>query len=102
MRKATGVFDANGREIFEGDIVQRWSNGYLIGSGVVRWGVYNFSHCDEYSCEHYGWYIDFVVGGYMRTNTGYPLWIQSRYKDYEKNEIIGNELDDLASRDGVI
>ena len=99
-KRETGICDINGTMIKEGDLVRRTSNGRIIGTGRVCWGQYFHSYCDEYECDHYGWYIDFAINtGYVKSNTGYPLWIGENCRANtfgEKNEIIGSAHNDLA------
>lgn len=92
----TGLYDVNKKPICKGDIVRRYSaSGEIIGEGEVKFGIYKHSLCDEYECEHYGWYIDFAINtGYVKTNTGYTLFIGTESHN-EKNEIIGNRCDNL-------
>ena len=90
----TGLYDIHNNPIRKGDIVRRIDQcGNVIGEGEVKHGVYEYSYCDEYRCDHYGWYIDFAINdGYIQTNTGYPLFI-GHEKQNEKNEIIGHVRD---------
>lgn len=92
----TGLYDIHNKPIRNGDIVRRMDkSGTIIGEGEVKHGVYECSYCDEYRCDHYGWYIDFAINdGYIKTNTGYPLFIGHDMKG-EKNEIIGKACDNL-------
>lgn len=93
-RQCSKLRDIKGKLIFEGDIVRRSYifNNEEVGHGIVKFGVYNYSHCKEYPCTHYGWYIDFVEkGGEYYKDTGYPLYID--LPEIFKNEIIGNVRD---------
>ena len=70
----TGLTDKNGTKIFEGDIVQFGDNTKC----EVKWGEYSHSKCDEYECEHYGWYVAHKRRNYVE-NTGYDLWDVASY-----------------------
>ena len=74
--------DKNGREIFQGDIVRT-----LYGTGIVKYGDYEFSSCDETECVRHGWYVDVIFNNYVK-NTGYELRI---YKEKRYGvEVINN------------
>ena len=100
-KRETGIYDTNGTMIKEGDLVRRTRTTIgniteIIGVGRVCWGQYFHSYCDEYECDHYGWYIDFAINtGYVKNNTGYPLWVSGNCRG-EKNEIIGSAHNDLV------
>lgn len=87
----TGLFDKNGKEIFEGDIIEHCC--YKNKNSLVQHGKFNFSACDEYMCEHYGFFAKNakISGGYLNfeDNDGYSI-IPS---EANQIEVLGNIYD---------
>lgn len=76
----TGLTDKNGNKIFEGDIVK---NHYAIG--IVTFGEFSFSACDEYACTHYGVYAKSNYHNFYHDD-GYALLPSEN----DRFELIGN------------
>lgn len=87
----TGLFDKNGNEIFEGDIVEH--DYFKDRNSLVQYGKFNYSACDEYMCEHYGFFAknSKIFVGYLNCeeNDGFSL-IPS---EANKIEVLGNVYD---------
>lgn len=66
----TGLKDANGTKIYEGDIIPHHFNKNI--KGVVKFGEYK-SPCDDKFTKHQGFYIDFYGESkdYYRKDLGY-------------------------------
>lgn len=76
--------DKNGKDVFEGDCILH----KLYGNGEVDFGEYKFSACDEYECEHYGFYAKSnSVKGYIVNNDGYSILPS----ESDHIELIGNK-----------
>ena len=69
----TGLKDKNGKEIYEGDIVQITIGGVKFNFGVVTFGKFK---AEIYEC--YGWYV--YLNGKQTSEAGL----------YEEFEIVGN------------
>lgn len=81
--------DKNGKKIFEGDIakIREINQEY---KGAIKFGEFNYSHCDEYSCTHFGWFVDCQNANYC-FNTGMDL-----YAFIDECEVIGTIFDKVG------
>jgi len=83
----TGLHDKNGVEIYEGMCIN--FNGEYC---PVKYGEFNFSACDEYSCSRTGYYIEISIGAYVTDNTGLPLENVCRdFEAHDNPELLGEE-----------
>lgn len=78
--------DKNGKNVFTGDNVKgKW---YPVGE--VCFGEFNYSHCDEYECKHYGFYAKADMSDrYIRDDDGYAL-VPSEVA-FEEIELVGSK-----------
>lgn len=86
-----GLCDKNEKEIFEGDIIVH--DSYPFKNSLVAYGKFNFSACDEYKCEHYGFFAknSKISSGYVDAehNNGYSILAS----ETNEIEILGNIYD---------
>lgn len=75
----TGICDANGKRVFENDIVKAY-NTYVI----VEYGCYQSDFASE-KTKHIGFYVEWPEDNYFRKDLGY--WIGKGYT------VIGNIFD---------
>lgn len=67
--------ETSGFRVYENDTVVGIYNGIPI-EGPARFGIYNFSLCDEYECLHEGWFVETrKIQGYTGANNGVPLFL---------------------------
>lgn len=76
VMQSTGIRDKHGRELFEGDVITAWSQGYQH-KGEVRWRAAE----NGGGCPCYIIYPAFADGHFWHLNGG---------KDQSDVEIIGN------------
>jgi hypothetical protein len=62
IEQYTGVDDADGQEIYEGDILQDPDDGYVVGKVEYDWGAFVCSGYDMYDSS------DYKVIGNIRMN----------------------------------
>lgn len=83
LMQSTGLLDRNGKEIFEGDLLQiSYKDGRISMVGQVKFGDHQTS-TDYYASSAFGWYVEDVRGGY---DSEYSI-VQT-FGDFQ--EIVGN------------